>query len=584
LSALNLPIRHLIKQYRKKDGAQPKQQEKKEEKNFVKLLNHFVKVSNKNQRTVDDGMTMGGVIFFELTARTQPSNTQTRKQKKNVSVFRCHLFVILCRWKGFATRFLGETVEEIADKVRQIKKNSTSTESSKQDNVITLENVRPEIFEIITQYLYTGVLSKVTEYKQKNDSKDNYLFYRLGRRNTVDEEAMEIITELYNLCKFIRFDEITEKIDEELKNREIDVSIDANERKKRKQEEELRRKEFEREGAERIRAEFERHVTTEKEAIDEKQVELEQENDRLNRENEDIEKQIRKLHEKKEMLKRASKSVQNQLQKLSEIKKIEDDERRRRVAEYVRKSIEDQKQRAQQERKEKGFIRSVVSSLFYKKPQITEAPIEYLRNDSVFQNIIKDEIKQWICSVESERESEEDDFNYNMETRLVDELAENKKQFADDMKRAYQVIDLNREESTECQELTIDDMNRNAALQATMDIQLIALPFGEERDIGATDDTEALTPITPINHSYIPNILVNCHSDFLIWKSDYFKIAMTGNFQEATELKTSSSALPQFKFYSCSDNALLSLIQVCLLTTNALTHISVYIFGPNRTR
>jgi hypothetical protein len=430
LSALTVPIRHLLKKYKPDDG-----KKNKEKKNVVKtwdkLFDNFVTCSGKDQKTlaVDDSMRMGGVIFFAIGTKSKPS-------------FKCHLIPILCRWKGFASRFLGENSEQISSKVKLIH------QGDKNSCVISLKNVDEEHFKIILQYIYTGKLATIKTAKKTTESAD---LLNMGHQIWVDEDALANVLKLRESCQELCFQEIVEVIDTAISALEIDLSIDATERAQR-----------------------------------------------------------------------------------YEVECNDTDMRRNQVKKQLTDLLKNHK---------------FDMKIFRQSTTLPEAPL--YRNAPIFRyrhncSVLDWELQQYDFACRQLLAQTAGEFHVKA-TQAIEELRHNQ-----NIKFAYQVIDLNEVETT------LEDTHRQIAIAATFDVQIYALPFSEVIDL---ENEEMLTPMTPVDHSYIPNVMINCHKDLLMWKSEYFKVAMGGNFQEATELKEHTSTLPQFKVYNCSDAALIALVQ-----------------------
>jgi hypothetical protein len=134
-------------------------------------------------------------------------------------------------------------------------------------------------------------------------------------------------------------------------------------------------------------------------------------------------------------------------------------------------------------------------------------------------------------------------------TRVVKEQAN---QYYEDLMHLYHIV-------SEDQEMTLE----KAAIIATTDIQLVALPYGEEKEYTTEDAVEKLTPVAHTDPLFIPSVIIQCQTEFLAWKSEYFKVAILGSFSEAEEIKKEreQGSVPQFKLYNSSEAALEQLIR-----------------------
>ncbi len=159
---------------------------------------------------------------------------------------------------------------------------------------------------------------------------------------------------------------------------------------------------------------------------------------------------------------------------------------------------------------------------------------------------------------------------YNIRQKILEEelkpkiaqLCENTRKemvqsYERDLCHLYNIISLEDE-----QELDPDELLRREAIIATTDIKLIALPFGEEKEYTTDDNIEKLTPLTPSDPSFIPSTILRCQTDFLAWKSEYFKVALFGSFSEAEEMQRerAQGAVPVFNLYNSSSAALQQVI------------------------
>ncbi len=192
LSALNLPIRYLIRMYNPVDDAQTsnkKKNEKTEKNKLSTFVNHFLEVKNKK---VDEGMRMGGVIIFKTT------------HENKTTLLRCHLMFLIARWKNFVQNYLGTTEEQVIQRVKEIQNANVHSDDTR--DLIDLGEVNPATVKLLLEYIYTGGLF-VDEKQFKN--------YFDG--SGAIHQKRDAFNELHNVCQRFGFEELVSIMDDYLK-------------------------------------------------------------------------------------------------------------------------------------------------------------------------------------------------------------------------------------------------------------------------------------------------------------------------------------------------------------------------------
>jgi hypothetical protein len=215
ISALNLHVRGILRRYNTYNIHNPSKKQSKEQdrESKHKICSMVNRILNPKKIVVEDGeeeeevidtfnsMRFGGKIHFILN--------QDKKQK----VYKCHLYVLLCRWKRFALKYLlnneikkTNTHEEIKSAIEE------KLVQLKEDPVeFQIQKIRPEIFETILSYLYEGTLTQ-------NDGM--FLFCDTDNTSTI-----ALINELVSASQALGINELTNTILDECMHRRMSEQI-----------------------------------------------------------------------------------------------------------------------------------------------------------------------------------------------------------------------------------------------------------------------------------------------------------------------------------------------------------------------
>ncbi|KAL0485701.1 hypothetical protein AKO1_003316 [Acrasis kona] len=134
--------------------------------------------------------------------------------------------------------------------------------------------------------------------------------------------------------------------------------------------------------------------------------------------------------------------------------------------------------------------------------------------------------------------------------KLIDDMIEQEKvKYTNDLKLMYRII--NKDYDVFDDEKSDPETLRDIAMFQTFNVRLLPIPYGEDFDV------------IDVNQELCSNTIA-CNSDFLSWCNDFFKVAMTGPFSEADELRKTQSTeacLPVFNVPLCSEQALSALVE-----------------------
>jgi hypothetical protein len=547
LSSLNLPVRHLIVKFnpvhinesnpknkkKKEEEQKEEEEERKESKSLEILLNYFVEVNPKSSKKLDDGMGMGGVLFFELT----PTGEKPKK-------FRCHLMLLLARWKNFTTMFLGKTKEEIEERIKEIKESNMDDHDTRDH--VQLGDVHPNHFKIILQYIYSG-----GAFVRENGLKSSIL--DIGSNHHVCKNNYTNFKKLYDMCHALKFDEILSILDLNLQMREIDISHDVEFHLKAVQDnhDELHSKFLSMKNY--LCQEFENALTQKignrKKSAFEKRLEK------------DLETQIESEKNMRSQMEKIGKKG-NEFKRLTQEMKLLQD-RKKTTSKQLSSEREFHK------KEHWGPTKQVILELFetLKRqhnslcPPVPECEYEGRISEST-RDAVQDIVYiNWV-KINEEIKDKQGKIEKQAALAIGKIVLEVQEKFKIEIENVFDLEYLENDRPEPSDEL---EALRKVALLATTDIRLIAVPYGDEREIAVEEGaTETLTPVTPSNPNHIPSVVIACHSEFLAWKSEYFKVAMMGSFSEAEELRNDmqkGDAAPQFKIYNCTDAALVQMVR-----------------------
>jgi hypothetical protein len=543
LSALNLPIRHLILRYNpqthnnetKVAQKQEQEQEQDNHKSNSHLVDYFVEMKAKTK--LDDGMKMGGVLFFKATP-----------EKRESKMYRCHLSFLLARFCRFATVYLGKDNDEIVTRIREIQNANDNDFETETRDIIELGDIDPVHFKILAEYVYTGGLfAKETQLKS---------FLENGTYITKQEQFVNF-QKFYMLCVQVGADEIISILDAYLALTDIDISLTIEQLLQERRDAQQEVKDY----AKELHAYFSSC--------------MEQELERLTA-GKKISKFQTKLETEFESICEKEKNLVNEMKEVKKGKLYQQLEKELKLLRERKHTCHSQIAN------EKGFhynaalgpakvaCRYAWNEYVKEFPETARPPIpeyEKAKNAKFQAQTVVELVEEQrpIFSEEMKRQKLKEE-----QQRFASIMAKQvREQLAKELRSSFKVMNMDDEEEQ------VDQVLRRNAILATHDIHLVALPFGEEETVEYVEDgvKEILTPITPVNHAFIPSTIISCHRDFIAWKSEYFKVAMMGSFSEAEELRSEmakgDNSPVQFKIYNCTDAALVEL--VCYTYTEQCT-------------
>jgi hypothetical protein len=194
LAALTPSIRHILKQYH--DGTVNTQRQGSGRKVFHEL---YSKLSSRKKR---EDLNIGPLVTFKIRYKTT-----TKIQNNQVT---CHVLLLLLRWKSFVRQYLGD-LDSIIPTMEKLKT---------QPLVITLDQVRPVVFDAIMKFLYTGDVPRfpIDEEKLDKDSKKENVL-DTWEYNMDDDKT--ILDELREAAELLGITELVEAIEQLYTRRQI---------------------------------------------------------------------------------------------------------------------------------------------------------------------------------------------------------------------------------------------------------------------------------------------------------------------------------------------------------------------------